>query len=152
MLDTTTNRQIVQEGLDARAEQRAEAAEDAAHDAAERAMLAVVNRNAEARQNAKKTTKGELVIPMVDAVCMTRKVANLNLFMERTFGSLVIPSIMVYFTVYNQIPIGLTIAAWIAAGLFIIANFVAYTLRNRTAKVALAKAWKRIVKRKEDAK
>lgn len=144
MTDTTTNRQIVQEGLNARAALRAEAVEDAAHEAAERSLLAVVNRNAEARQNAKKTTRGELVVPMVDAECMTRKVANFNLFMERTFSSLVIPSIMIFFTIHDQMPIGLTIAAWIGAGLFIIANSVAYALRNRTARESLTKAWKRI--------
>ena len=147
MPDTTTNRQIVQDGLDARAAQRAEAAEDAAHEAAERAMLAVVNRNAEACRNAKKTTEGELVIPSAVAERLVRKARNLDIFLERTFGSMLIPSIMVYHTVYGLIPIGLTIAAWIGAGLFIIANSVAYALRNRTAREALAKAWKRIVKK-----
>ena len=147
MPDTNTNRKIVQEGLDARAAQRAEAAEDAAHEAAERSMLAVVNRNAEARRNKNYITKSELDDQWIDAELLSRHLANFNLFMERTFGSLVIPSIMVYHTVHGLIPIGLTIAAWIAAGLFIIANSVAYALRNRSAREALAKAWKRIVKK-----
>ena len=147
MTDTDTNRQIVQEGLDRRAAQRAEAAEDAFHEAAERSMLDVVNRHTDAPQNATEATCATQADWLRTAERQARRAVNWNRFMERTFGSLLIPSIMVFFMLNGQMPIPLTIAAWIATGLFLIANTVAYALRNRTTREALASAWKRIVKK-----
>ena len=98
MSTTETNRQIVQEGLDRRAELRAE--------------------------------------------------ANWEIFLHRTFDPLIIPSIMAIFVIFGRMPIGLTIAAWSAAGMFIIANTVAYALRNRSARESLARVCKRTWKGK----
>ena len=147
MPDTTIKRQIVQQGLDARAAQRAEAAEDAAHEAAERALLAVVNRNAEASRNGNEAVETGQDTLLWEGERQRRRNKNWNRFMERTFGSLLIPSCLVASTVYFKLPVAITIGAWIATGAYITANSVAYALRNRTTREALAEAWKRIVKK-----
>ena len=143
------NRQIVQDGLDARAAQRAEAAEDAIQDAAEKNLLATINRKAEARRNALATVEAIQKSHDADqkriAARKARRDENWEIFQTRTFGSLIIPLVMAILYVFDMMPFWIAVAAWIASGLFIIANFVAYTFRNRTTREALARVWKRFM-------
>lgn len=73
-------------------------------------------------------------IKLKQNAAQARRDANWNTFLIRTFAPLAIPSVMSILTALGVVHFVPTVIVTIAAGLFIVANFVAYATRNMKRK------------------
>lgn len=124
---TERNRATVQAGLD----RRAADAKDAAQDAITRDFLAHLNRETEARQNAKHAAKTVQRRKKARNAIKNRRYANQHIFLRRTYRSLPIPIIVAILYLFGVIPLIPTVSLWIGTALFLIYNAIAYITRNR---------------------
>lgn len=134
MTDTTTNRQIVQEGLDARAEARAEATQEAQDDLFLEDLNKITAANqhtAELIQAAQRRVRAQKREQRREEAEATRR----DTFMQRIFTAVVIIAAVILLYTIEAVVFWLAMTIGIAGLIYIITISVGYWRKPRNKKI-----------------